>query len=180
LNYPYIPKQGDYYLSTHDHRFIWIDKTGWMANYVGELNRFDTSKSQPVLVVSSTGYSSGYNPMGYYESSNDTVWRMLKDSRGVSDIELYPWAWMTTYEYPKTYTGTFWFTPFPIAKGYSRSSSGPTYQLLGTFITAARFGSTMGAMNEWANGDIITLGNARWWAVGGTAGTQYWCLIKEE
>jgi len=179
--YPYISKKGDYYLSTHDHRFIWIDKTEWEANYIGELIRFDDSKSQPVLITSSTSYGTGRNPLGYYESSGYAVWRMLKDPWGNAGSKIEGYAGTASRPYPKTYTGSFWVCPLPFYHRATRDGTDLGYRpLVGIPRTVMRLYTTTGATNEWTNGDIITMGGDRWHVIGGTYSAKYWTLIKEE
>jgi len=93
-NVPYIcKKNGGYYFSSHDHRFIYIDKTEWEANYVGMLEYPTTYQrpriQHPVMIVNSTGYASGPNPLGRVLNwSNLIVSRAMMGARGLGYIAI--------------------------------------------------------------------------------------------
>jgi len=174
-NVPYIcKKSGGYYFSSHDHRFIYIDKTEWEANYVGMLeypSAFQRPKIQhPVMIVSSTGYATGYNPLGHaYNFSIYVVSRAMMGAIGNGMAEVRQWGWSATYRYWVCADGGVHLRP-------TWMYCSPTLLLLGRLRNVA-IGYTNDPFN---NDDTVTINGDVWRYVEGTDAGRYSCFIKQE
>lgn len=173
-NVPYISKQGVYYFSSHDHRFIYIDKTEWEANYVGMLeypSTFQRPRIQhPVMIVSSTGYASGYNPLGIdYNWASICVGMAMMGARGNGMCPIQQWGHTTTHKY------------WPCADGGVHLRPTWIYDL-GALLLLGRLRSVaIGYTNApFDNGDTVTIGDDVWRYVEGTFSTRHSCFIKQE
>jgi len=174
-NVPYICKKGGgYYFSSHDHRFIYIDKVEWEANYVGMLEYPTTYQrpklQQPVLIVSSTGYASGYNSLGYVRNySSYVVGRAMIGGRASGMREVYSWAALSSRKYWICADGGVHLRPTWVYCTY-------TFNLLGRLRNVA-VGYSHAPFN---NDDTVTIDGDVWRYVEGTAAIRYSCFIKQE
>jgi len=174
-NVPYIcKKNGGYYFSSHDHRFIYIDKTEWEANYVGMLEYPTTYQrpriQHPVMIVNSTGYASGPNPLGRVLNwSNLIVSRAMMGARGQGMAEVRQWGATSGYRYWGCADGGVHLRPTWI---YCYSN----LLLLGRMRTVAS-GYDQAPFD---NDDTVTIDGAVWRYVEGTYGTRFSCFIKQE
>jgi len=173
-NVPYISKQGDYYFSSHDHRFIYIDKIEWEANYVGMLeypSAFQRPRIQhPVMIVSSTAYGLGYNPLGWIPNSTTiVVGRAMMGVRGNGMCPIRQWGHATTYKY------------WPCADGGVHLRPTWIYDADVLLLLGRLRNVVSGYSNApFNNDDTVTIGGDVWRYVEGTDGTRYSCLIKQE
>jgi len=93
----YIIKSTDgWALRVRDNNFIFIDTVTRFGNYVGQLNRFDSSKNMPILICSGETATPTYNPLGArnYDgatANSRTAWRCLFNEDG-NIKTIFPWA----------------------------------------------------------------------------------------
>lgn len=170
--YPYISKRtSGYYLSVLDHRFIWVDKLEWQANYIGCLKPFSSQhkmqRQVPVLITSSTGYNLGYNPMSYSSEGSNVVWRALMGSNGGMAVRVNYTAGSACFW--QTSDGFAMFRPILVWDDN-------TDLVLGVMENVMSMWSIAG----WNNDDYMTISAQNYRYVEGTSGTRYACLIKEE
>lgn len=175
-NIPYIcKKNGGYYFSSHDHRFIYIDKTEWEANYVGMLEFpviFQKPFIQhPILITSSTGYASGYNPLGSpYNLSTVRVAMAMMGARGQGMAPTHFWANTATDKFWACADGGVVLRPTWIYDNIVY------YLLLGRLRNVA-----VGYSHDpYDNDDTVTIGGDIWRYVEGTDAGRYSCFIKQE
>lgn len=100
---------GGWGLSLRDHRFVYCNTATYSGCYIGQLNRFDTSKNMPVYIgFSGTNYTS--NALASWTAANDTVWKALWDEAGNVAVSIKPNYWYSSI-YPvfhhKTIAGEF-------------------------------------------------------------------------
>lgn len=174
-NVPYICKEpGGHYFSSHDHRFIYINKVGWLANYVGMLeypSTFQRPKIQhPVVIVSSTLYATGYNPLGRVGNfSAYIVSRAMMGARGEGMSEVRQWGATSGWRYWICADGGVHLRPTWIYEAV-------TTDLIGRLRNVA-IGYTNAPFD---NDDTVTIGGDVWRYVEGTYSTRYSCFIKQE
>lgn len=174
-NVPYICKMnGGYYFSSHDHRFIYIDKTEWEANYVGMLEHPVAYQrpfiQRPVMIVSSTGYASGLNPLGRIMNVSTLVVSMaMMGIGGDGMIEARMWGYSTGYRYYICPDGGAFIRPTWIYDPLS-------LRLLGRLRNVM----SMYSMDLYDNDDTVTINGVVWRYVEGTDATGYACFIKQE
>jgi len=174
-NVPYIcKKNGGYYFSSHDHRFIYIDKTEWEANYVGMLEYPTTYQrpktQQPVLITSSTAYVSGYNPLGRVMNWSTYVVSMAMIGARASGMdEVRQWGYLSLQRYWICADGGVHIRPTWICSVIDLS-------LIGRMRSVA-IGHTNAPFD---NDDTVTIDGDVWRYVEGTSPTRYSCFIKQE
>lgn len=174
-NVPYISKEpGGHYFSSHDHRFIYINKVGWLANYVGMLeypSTFQRPKIQhPVMIVSSTDYASGYNPLGSVRNWSSLLVAMtMLSARGSGMVEVRQCRHLSANRYWICADGGVHVRPTWI---YDSSVA----LLLGRMRNVASAYSNA----PFDNDDTVTINGDVWRYIEGTAGSRYSCFIKQE
>lgn len=175
LNVPYIcKKNAGYYFSSHDHRFIYIDKFEWEANYVGMLEWPGVSKpfiQHPIIIANSTTYAGGYNPLGRpWNSAALTVGMAMIGARGQGMAPIKTAGYQYAYRYIMCADGGLHVRPHWVF------DAAPYYLLLG------RLRSVLVLYRDdfYINDDTLTIGGAIWRYVEGTDSTRYACFIKQE
>jgi len=171
--YPVICKKaGGYYFSSQDHRFIYVDKTEWEANYVGMLGQVPGSLlvQNPLLWVASSGYASGYNPLGYYsESSSFAVTEFMQLAWGRAHTRASAYGYNSAYGAFATIDGGSWLRPTLVFDYDNRI-------VQGYFKNVAQYYNR----NNLVNDDVIVIGGDTWRYVEGTGGTLSASIIKQE
>jgi len=171
---PYIAKgSSGYYFRSAEHDFVYIDKGEWEANYVGSLLPFSSSWKAPfqmiVLITSSTGYASGYNPIASaYNSAGNSVAKALMGSGGFGGRIVKPFAYQCTYLYFKTSDGKAVMNETRIYDEDSKLILGKLNGIKYNYNAA-----------DYVSDDFVTIDADTWRYVEGTYGTKYSCFIKQ-
>jgi len=171
--YPVICKKaGGYYFSSQDHRFIYVDKTEWEANYVGMLGQVEGGPlvQNPLLWVASYNYASGYNPLGYYSwSAYYVVANFMQTAMGKGATRASAWGYSSSYSAFETIDGGSWIRPTLVFEYDNKT-------IQGYLKNVAQYYNR----NNLANDDTIIIGGDTWRYVEGTGGTLSASIIKQE
>jgi|GEM_PF-3286733 len=162
-----------YYFRSSNHDFVYIDKGEWEANYVGILQPFSASwKSNtqiPIMIVSSTGYASGYNPLGFIRNSSAyTMARVMLASGGAGMISVYACGRDSSYLFFKTSDNKAVMNETWIYDSISLLVLGK--------LNGIKFNYNRG---DYVNDDYVTIGGDIWRYVEGTYAGKYSCFIKQ-
>jgi hypothetical protein len=173
-NHPYIcKKNGGYYFSSQDHRFIYIDKAEWEANYVGMLDFPAAPRpfiQHPIMIVSSTAYAGGYNPLGHCNNvSTSVVARAMMGARGQGMEKIRPQIYAGAYRYYICADGGIQVRPSWIYDEIAMVLLGKLKNVMTLYTTDL--------LN---NDDTVTIGGDVWRYVEGTDATRFACFIKQE
>lgn len=172
-NVPYIAKlNGGYYFRSGDHDFVYIDKTEWEANYVGMLDFPANPRPKiqhPILIVASTTYADGYNPLGRPLNFGGNIVAMaMMGASGIGMKVIRPQYYTTGYRYFICADGGVWVRP-------SWMYDYPDNVLLGTLRNI----ETNYSIDPLNNDDTVTIGGKIWRYIEGTDSTRFSCFIKQ-
>lgn len=170
---PYICKKADgYYFRSADHDFVYIDKNEWEANYVGTLLPFSASwipnVQIPIMIVSSTGYASGYNPLGdVYNHSTYCVSKAMIINCGKCAQEVHAMGYQCQELYFKTSDDKTLIRETWVHDAV-------------TNLVLGKFNGIMvcGYRSDYDNDDYVTINGDTWRYVEGS-NQQYVCFIKQ-
>jgi len=160
---------GGYGMCISDHRFIHIDYVRYVATYIGQLVRFDTSKNMPICI--SSGDPSGVliNPIGHYNSGANGQWGCLFDESGTVR-NLNPVGFTSASGLKlKTISGGYWI---PEVAVYNNT----TKLIMGTLEGVG--GRTYNQANGLVNADIVTVDTVEWVCLAGDT-ILYHCLVRK-
>jgi len=145
---------GGWAVSVKDHRVIICDFVNGNAFYIGQLNRFDTTKNMPIVIAQSSEAESNHNPLGTgYNTSYSSCWKALFDDKGNVGAILQPESGSVNDEaYSKTSSGEALIFETPV---YSTSSD----LAIGTLDGAM---SCHGADTQFVKGDIAQVNLVEW------------------
>ena len=99
----------------NDHRVIIATAYNYLAHYVGQPKRFDTTKNMPFIIGRSSGNTSTwYNPLGYQNTNTTVFQRTLWNHSASVDQEIRAQNYNSTFNYTRTSSGqqVFEETPF--------------------------------------------------------------------
>jgi hypothetical protein len=156
---------GGYAISVRDLCFVFVNTDAYLANYVGQLDRFDTTKDMPIFIGATK--SETKNPIGFYNLGDSVGWACLWDEGGTSRTLTPDLDTDTTGTYIKTTSGTIAANPISI-----RNSS--TDLLMGTLYGCAS--RTYDEDNGLTSGETISINGVDWLVVGGGG---YYCLVEK-
>jgi len=164
MRFEFGPGDG-YGLCVSDHRMIFINYTDYRGWYVGQVDRFDTTKNMPIYIGNN---SSLLNALGHHDDGGISgQWEALWDEDGNVGERLQPYYEASGDLYRKTIAGTYWVQELPV---YNVS----TDKLLGTLEGVGGYGYNLD--NGLNNGDKITISGVEWIALGGG---DKWCFVRK-
>jgi len=175
--YPYVGKAASgYYFSSLPHRFIYVDKFEWAANYVGSLKTPPGCRPAPwqmiVLITTSTGYASGYNALGRcVGTGTSAIWRGLIGTKGAPKVVVQAYNGVNADQKFQTIAGSAFVIPAIVA-----DDSANNQMVMGLLENVSPHYNYV----PWDNDDYLTIGGDTWRYIEGTSSTRYSCFIKEE
>jgi len=158
---------GGYAIALGSHRFIYIDLAQYMAFYIGQPKRYDTTKNIVIAVVNTTSTLHN-NPLGFYNSGNTAGWSSLFDEGGNVNL-LDPFGRLSSYLFIKTIAGTYFVYETPVYNNTTKLELGLLEGVMYLY----------NADNGLVNNDTITISGQSWIAIGGNESNKYWSLVKE-
>lgn len=165
-NYFWLLASGGTYVIVNDHRVIIAASYKDQQQYIGQLKRIDETKNMPVYIGHSDG-TTYQNPLGFYESATNLVWRALWNHLGQSDKMLSPYGYYADSLFVRTILGTCIFQETPVVDD-------GTKLILGLLDGVCRLYNTDNGLK---NGQIISCEDGDWLVCAGESG-PYWSAVR--